>query len=167
MVEARCMIQWRDFSAALLTLALGIAFLVWAQAYPPKAAAVPTLVAWLTIVLSLVDLVSHTATAAGRLLGRLAGSENAVEWKVEGDQQAPAWRIASSVGWLLAYLVAMMLAGILLATPAYIFLYMTLHGRRSALASALVAIGTTAGVWLIFVLAFRYPLYPGLLFGGY
>jgi len=161
------MIRWRDFAAALLTLALGTAFLAWARTYPPQAAAVPTLVAWLTIALSLVDLVSHTETKAGRLLGRLAGSDNAIEWTVEGDQQAAGRRIASSLGWLLAYLAGMTLAGILLATPLYIFLYMKLHGGRSASAAALAALGTTAGVWLIFELAFRYPLYPGLLFGGH
>lgn len=160
-------VRWRDFSAAMVTLALGIAFLAWAQAYPPKAAAVPTLVAWITIVLSLLDLASNIETQAGRLLRRLAASDNAIEWKVEGEREAGSRRIASATVWLLAYLAGVVLAGFLAATPAYIFLYMKLHGRRSALLAALAALGTTAGIWLAFELAFRYPLYPGVLFGGY
>jgi hypothetical protein len=163
----RSVVQRRDFAAALVTLALGVAFLAWAQAYPPKAAAVPKLVAWITIVLSLVDLASNTHTAAGRVLRRLAASDDAIEWKAQGEREAGSGRIASSVFWLLAYLAGVVLAGFLLATPAYIFLYMKLHGARSALAGATAASGTTLGVWLTFQLRFRYPLYPGLLFGGY
>jgi hypothetical protein len=158
---------WRDFAAALLTLALGVGFLAWAQAYPPKAAAVPQLVAWVTIVLSLLDLVSNTQTAGGRALRRWVASENAIEWKVQGDGAAGRGRVASALFWLLAYLSGVLLVGFLPATPVYIFLYMRMHGARAALSSALTAIGTTLGVWLTFELLFRYPLYPGLLFGGY
>ena len=160
-------IHWRDFGAALLTLALGVGFLIWAQTYPPKAAAVPRLVGWLTIVLSLLDAAANTETAVGRALRRLTGSENAIEWKVDGDGEAGSRRIASSIFWVLAYLAGVVLAGFLLATPAYIFLYMKLHGTRSALAGGIAAIGTTFGVWLTFEVLFRYPLYQGMLFGGY
>lgn len=160
-------IVWRDFAAALLTLALGVGFLLWAHSYPPKAAAVPKLVAWITIVLALIDAAANTETAAGRVLRRLTGSENAIEWKTEGEREASSRRIASSIFWVLAYLASVVLAGFLLATPAYIFLYMTLHGARSALAGGIAALATTFGVWVVFQVLFRYPLYPGLLFGGY
>lgn len=163
----RTIVVWRDFCAALLTLALGVGFLFWAQAYPPKAAAVPKLVAWIAIVLALTDLASNTETAVGRVLRRLAASENAIEWKAEGEGEAGSRRIASSIFWVLAYLVGVLMAGILPATLAYIVLYMKLHAGRSALAAAIAAAGTTLGVWLAFELLFRYPLYPGLLFGGY
>jgi hypothetical protein len=161
------MILWRDFAAALVTLAAGLVFLAWAQDYPPKAAAVPTLVAAITIVLSLVDLASCTQTRLGRALRLLVASENAIEWKVDGDQEAGSRRVAGSLFWLLAYLAGVLLAGFLPATPLYVFLYMKLHGGRSIPASALTALGTTLGIWLVFELLFRYPLYPGLLFGGY
>lgn len=163
----RSAIHWPDFGAALAVLAIGVGFLVWAKTYPPQAAAVPTLVAWLTIVLALIDAAARTETAPGRALRRLVSAEQVIEWKTEGEGEASARRIASSIFWVLAYLAGVALAGFLLATPAYIFLYMKLHGGRSALAGALAAIGTTAGVWLTFELAFRYRLYAGLLFGGY
>ena len=160
-------IHWPDFGAALAVLAIGIGFLAWAKTYPPEAAAVPVLVAWLTIVLALIDAGARTETALGRALRRVVSAEQVIEWKAEGEREAGAARVAWSIFWVLAYLAAVALAGFLLATPLYIFLYMKLHGRRSALTGVLTALGTTLGVWLTFELAFRYPLYPGLLFGGY
>jgi hypothetical protein len=160
-------IHWPDFGAALAVLAIGIGFLAWAKTYPPEAAAVPVLVAWLTIVLALIDAAARTETALGRALRRVVSAEQVIEWKAEGDREAGAARVAWSIFWVLAYLAAVALAGFLLATPLYIFLYMKLHGRRSALTGVLAALGTTLGVWLTFELAFRYPLYPGMLFGGY
>ncbi len=160
-------IHWPDFGAALVVLAIGGVFLAWARTYPAKAAEVPTLVAWLTIVLALIDAAARTETALGRALRRLVNAEQVIEWKAEGDGDASALRVASSILWLLAYLAVVALAGFLLATPLYIFLYVRLHGGHSARAGAVAAIGTTLGVWLVFQLLFRYPLYPGLLFGGY
>jgi hypothetical protein len=160
-------IHWPDFGAALTVLAIGVGFLAWAQTYPPKAAAVPTLVAWLTIVLALIDAAARTETALGRALRRVVNAEQVIEWKPEGDRKASARRIVSSIAWLLAYLAGVTLAGFLVATPLYIFLYVKLHGGRSPRAGAAAALGTTLGVWVVFQLLFRYPLYPGLLFGGY
>ena len=160
-------IHWPDFGAALAVLAIGIGFLAWAKTYPPEAAAVPVLVAWLTIVLALIDAAARTETALGRALRRVVSAEQVIEWKAEGEREAGGARVAWSIFWVLAYLAAVALAGFLLATPLYIFLYMKLHGRRAALTGVLAALGTTLGVWLTFELAFRYPLYPGMLFGGY
>ncbi len=160
-------IHWPDFGAALAVLAIGIGFLAWAKTYPPEAAAVPVLVAWLTIVLALIDAAARTETALGRALRRVVSAEQVIEWKADGDGEASPRRVASSVFWLLAYLAGVALAGFLVATPLYVFLYVKLHGGHPARAGALTAIGTTLGVWIVFQLLFRYPLYPGLLFGGY
>lgn len=160
-------IHWPDFGAALVVLAIGLAFLAWAQTYPPKAAEVPTLVAWLTIVLALIDAAARTETALGRVLRRLVSAEQVIEWKADGDGEASPRRVASSVAWLLAYVAGVALVGFLVATPLYIFLYVKLHGGHAARAGAAAAMGTTLGVWLVFQLLFRYPLYAGLLFGGY
>lgn len=160
-------VHWPDFGAALTVLAIGAGFLVWTQSYPPKAAAVPTLVAWLTIALALVDAAARTETALGRTLRRLVNAEQVIEWQAQGDGEASARRVVWSIVWLLAYLAGVALAGFLAATPAYIFLYVKLHGGRSALTAATAAAGTTLGIWLVFALLFRYPLHPGLLFGGY
>lgn len=163
----RAAIHWRDFSAALVILAIGVGFLAWAKTYPPKAAAVPTLVAWITIALALIDAACATETRLGRALRRLARAENVVEWKTEGDREASLGRIASSILWVLAYLAGVVVAGFLLTTPVYVFLYMKLHGAKPARASAIAAVLTTSAIWFTFQILFRYPLYPGLLFGGY
>ncbi len=116
---------------------------------------------------ALIDAAARTETAPGRALRRLVSAEHVVEWSAEGDREATARRIASALFWIVAYLAGVLAAGFLLATPLYIFLYVKLHGGLSARAGALAAIGTTLGIWIVFQLLFRYPLYPGLLFGGY
>ena len=59
------------------------------------------------------------------------------------------------------------LRGFLIATPVYMFLYMLLHGEHSLRNSVLLTAGTTLTIWLTFEVAFKYQLYPGVLFGGY
>lgn len=158
-------IHWRDFGAALVVLVAAIAFLAWARSYSAEEAAAPTLVAWLTIVLSLVDAVARTETRAGRLLGRLVSVGHVVEWRAGEGGEASA-RVLASIFWVLAYLGGVVAFGFLLATPAYVFLYMALYGRKPLRSSALGALLTTAAIWGTFELLFRYPLYPGALFGG-
>ena len=159
-------IQWRDFGAALVVLAAAIAFLAWARSYSAEEAAAPALVAWLTLVLSLVDAVARTETRAGRLLGRLVSVGHVVEWRAGSEAEAGARRVLASVFWVLAYLAGVLVVGFLVATPAYVFLYMALYGRKRLRSSALGALLTTAAIWGTFELLFRYPLYPGALFGG-
>ncbi|MEX0841420.1 MAG: tripartite tricarboxylate transporter permease [Xanthobacteraceae bacterium] len=160
-------IHWRDFGAALVILAIGVGFLIWAESYTASAAEVPVLVAWITIVLALIDAAARTETTLGRALRRLANAENVIEWKMEGDDVATSRRISSAIFWVLAYLAGVAAVGFLLTTPIYIFLYMKLHGGKSFLASAISATATTLGIWLLFEIIFEYPLYPGLLLGGY
>lgn len=158
-------VRQREFWAALFVLALSVAFLLWARTYPGMSGAMPVLVAWGTIVLSLIDVVSQLETPFGRWLHRLVTADRIVEWKMEGDEDTPLARVLFSVAWVLGYLAALFLAGFLAATPIYIFLYMVIHGGRGLRDSALTAAATTLTIWLVFVVLFRYPLYGGLLFG--
>ena len=160
-------VRQREFWAAMLVLALSVGFLLWAKTYPPTAGTVPVLVAWATIVLSIIDAVSQFETPFGRWVRRLVTAEKIVEWKMEGDEDAPLTRIFLAVAWVFAYLAALFLIGFMIATPIYVLLYMLIHGGRSLRDSALAAAGTTLTIWLTFVVLFRYPLYPGVLFGGY
>jgi hypothetical protein len=160
-------VRRRDFWAATLVLALSVAFLLWARSYPGTPGAMPVLVASATIALALVDVVSQFETPFGRWLRRLVTADKIVEWKMEGEEDIPLGRIVLSIGWVAAYLVALFLVGFIIATPVYIFLYMIIHGGRSLRDGALAAAGVTLTIWLVFVVLFRYPLYTGLLFGGY
>lgn len=160
-------VRQREFWAAVLVLVLSIGFLIWAKTYSPTPGAVPVLVAWGTIVLSLIDIVSQFQTPFGRWVRRLITADKIVEWKMEGDEDAFGSRIALSLAWLSGYLAALFLVGFIIATPIYIFGYMVIHGRRSVRDSVLASAATTLTIWLVFVKLFRYPLYGGLLFDGF
>jgi hypothetical protein len=159
-------LRWRDLAPALAVLAIGVGFLFWSQSFSLRARLVPVLVSWLTIALALIDAAAQLDTAWGRRIRRLVTARNVVEWRMEGDAEAGARRIAFAIGWVLGYLALLALVGFLIATPVYMFLYMLIHGGRSLRDSALAAAATTVAIWLTFEVAFRYPLYPGLLFGG-
>jgi hypothetical protein len=160
--------SWRDFGAAMVVLAGAIVFLLWTQTIPPRSTAMPTLVAWLAIVLALIDVVSQTETAVGHALRHVVRSENVIEWKAQGDGEEAGWgRLVLSVLWVVVYLGGVYLVGFLLMTPIYVCLYMLLHGGKSVRASGVAAVVTTFLIWLTFEIAFKYPLYPGVLFGGY
>jgi len=160
--------NWRDFGAALVMFAFAVVFLLWTQTIPARATAMPTLVAWLAIVLASIDVVAQTETAIGRVVRRFVSAEKVIEWKAQGDGEDATWgRVLLSVLWVVAYLAGVYLVGFLLATPLYVFLYMLLHGGKSLRAAAATAAVTTFLIWLTFEIAFKYPLYPGILFGGY
>jgi len=160
-------VRWRDFAAALLVLAISVGFLLWARSYPPRSGAVPELVAWATIVLTLVDIVIQFETPWGRWLRRLVTAEKIVEWKMEGDEEASVGRIALAIAWVAGYVVLLYFIGFMIATPIYMLLYMIVHGGHTIRNSVLVTAGTALTIWLTFEVFFRYPLYPGVLFGGY
>jgi hypothetical protein len=149
----------------MVVLAIGVVFLLWAQIYPRNTGTVPTLVALLTIVLGLFDLAAQSQTALGRAVARFAGRGTSM---VEGRPDDAGWRVMLlSVLWPLGYVAATILAGFLLVTPLYILCYMWIHGGKSLLSGAASAAVTTLLIWLTFEVLFRYPLYPGVLFGGY
>jgi hypothetical protein len=151
--------------ASLVVLAIGVVFLLWAQIYPRNTGTVPTLVALLTIVLGLFDLAAQSRTALGRAVARFAGRGGSM---VEGKPDDASWQVMLlSILWPLGYVAATILAGFLLVTPLYILCYMWIHGGKSLLSSAVSAAVTTLFIWLTFEVLFRYPLYPGVLFGGY
>jgi hypothetical protein len=160
-------IRWRDFSIALFVLTISVSFLLWARTYPPRSGAVPELVAWATIVLSLIDVAIQFETPWGRWLRRLVTAEKIVEWKMEGDEDASLGRILAAIGWVAGYVALLYFVGFLIATPVYMFFYMWLHGKLGMVTNLLVTAGTALTIWLTFEVFFRYPLYPGVLLGGY
>lgn len=160
--------NWRDFGAALVVFAGAVAFLLWTQTVPARAAAMPTLVGWLTLVLALIDVVAQTDTVVGRAVRRFVSAEKVIEWKAQGDGEDATWgRVLLSVLWVVGYLASVYAVGFLVTTPLYVALYMLLHGGKSLRVAGITAVVTTVLIWLTFEVAFKYPLYPGILFGGY
>jgi hypothetical protein len=151
--------------ASLAVLSIGAVFLLWAQIYPRNTGTVPTLVALLTIVLGVFDLTAQSQTTLGRAVARFSGRG---EGAMDGKPDDASWQVMLlSILWPLGYVAAIILAGFLLVTPLYILCYMRVHGGKSLLSSAVSAAVTTLLIWLTFEVLFRYPLYPGVLFGGY
>lgn len=160
-------VNWRDLAAALFVLAGAVVFLFWARPYSANSGSMPELVAWVTIVLALVDVIIQFDTALSRGLRRLVTAKRIVEWKMEGDEDASLGRVAMAIAWVAGYLVLLYFIGFMIATPIYMLLYMIIHGGHTIRNSVLVTGGTTLTIWLTFEVFFRYPLYPGVLFGGY
>ena len=160
-------LKWRELGPALFVLAGSIVFLFWARTYSASSGRMPELVAWITIVFSLVDVTIQFDTSFSRGLRRLVTAERIVEWKMEGEEDVSFGRVLVSVLWVAGYVVLLYFVGFLIATPIYIFPYMIFHGGHTVRNSLLVTAATTLAIWLIFELIFKYPLYPGALFGGY
>jgi hypothetical protein len=159
--------RWGDFAPSLIVLAIAIVYLLWAQIYPRATGTVPSLVAWATIILALIDLAAHTETRLGRSVRRVVGQPRADQAAGE-QEQTVGWRtILYANLWPIGYVAAVIVAGFMLTTPLYVLLYMWLHGRKSVLFCAVSGVVTTLLIWLTFEVLFRYPLYQGVLFGGY
>ena len=159
--------RWKNLGAALLVLFAGIIFVFWARTYSGQSRAMPELVAWATIVLATIDVVIQFDTTPSRWLRRLVSAKRIVEWKMEGEENATLGSVLLAVGWVVGYAVVLYFFGFLLATPIYVLLYMIFRGGHSLRNSGLTAAGTTLAIWLTFEVLFKYPLYPGVLFGGY
>jgi hypothetical protein len=154
-----------DYMPALGLLALTAGYLATAYNYSPDARAVPAGVAWVMMVLVILDLVSRTRTTIGMTLmhwlNPAGDPANMTEHK-----RYPVLKQVGAVLWIAAFAAAMVLIGILYAVPLYVFSSLYVRGKRPLLLAAAVAAAATAMIWLLFVAVLRLELYPGMLFGG-
>jgi hypothetical protein len=68
--------------------------------------------------------------------------------------------------WFAGIIVAIYLFGFLISIPAFLFLYLKLHGKKW-LTSVVSAISTVLVIYVLFVVALQVDLYPGLILGGH
>jgi len=152
----------KNLLVSLLMLALVIAFLFATYGVSVKGQRVPQLVAWIGIVLCALDVIAHTGTAFGnRVALLLSGAPSAEEAagkkpSLSGELIAMTWMVIATAGILLV--------GFLVATPVYVFGYMTLYGRKPIVQSGIAAVVTTLFIWVVFEVLMEYELYRGLLF---
>jgi hypothetical protein len=118
-------------------------------------------VAWALIMLSLIDVAAQIDSPVGRFLRRMTGLDNPSEQRLR--DQANWLRVTIAMAWMAGYIAAIFIAGFLIATPIYIFLYMSAFGRKSLRTSALASAVITSAIWLVFEVLFKYPLYPGMI----
>jgi len=155
-----------DYLPASGLLVLTILYLATAYTYPPDARAVPAGVAWVMLVLVILDLVSRTRTAVGTVLMHWLNPAGDADKMLE-HKRYPALKQIGAVLWVAGFAAAMVLIGILYAVPLYVFSSLYLRGRRSLLLAAGVSAGATAMIWLLFVAVLGLELYPGVLFSEF
>jgi hypothetical protein len=154
-----------EYLPAFALLILTAVYLITAYGYNPDARAVPAGVAWVMIALLILDLVSRTRTPVGATLMHWlnpAGDPS----KTEGAARYPALKQILAVAWIAGFVAAMVLIGILYAVPLYVFLSLTVRGRRALWVAALIAAAAGAMIWVLFDVVLQLELYPGVLFGG-
>jgi hypothetical protein len=142
--------------AVLLTvLATGV--LLNAYTFTWTSGLYPRLMGWvflgLTSVELLVQLKEVFAPSAGH--GRA----------VTEATQAPVAKELQAFAWLGGLLLSLYLLGFMVSTPLYVFAFIRFSGRSSLKTSALIAIGISAFVYLVFVRLLAYKLYAGILLG--
>jgi hypothetical protein len=151
-----------DYLPAVFFLAFTIAYLGLAYTYNEDARAFPVGVAWVMIVLTLLDLVTRTKTPLGTSLA--AALNPATESARAEEGELPLWRQIVAVAWVFGFAVLMMLIGVLYAVPVFVFSYIRFRGGRSYVTATGVAAGAALTVWFLFSYVLRIELYPGILF---
>jgi hypothetical protein len=154
-----------DYLPALVLWLLTAGYLATAYGYSAESRVVPVLVAWSMLVLLLLDLASRTQTPLGQTLTQWFNPA-AAQAESTGSGHAVISKQLAAVLWLAGFTTLLLLIGVLYAVPLYVFASIRLRGRRSYLASLVVAAGMALTVWLLFGVLLRLQFYPGLLFGG-
>lgn len=122
----------------------------------------PLVVAGSTVALLILDLMSRVQGNIGALIRSAlgAGFDN------PEMTHTPTWRSESlQVFWLAACVLSIMLVGFLATIPAFVFLYMMLHGKRKIVPSILISVVIVSVVGFVFEWLLDYDLYRGFVFG--
>lgn len=149
----------RDSFFALGLLIFTLAYLALDYTYRPALRTVPAIVAWIVIVLLVLDLASRTETPLGRALRRHISA-------AAPQTPYPVMRQITAVLWIAGFAAALVAIGVMFAVPLFVFAFMRFRGGRPVWASLLGGVGVALFVWLLFVLLLRLELHPGLVFGG-
>ncbi|MGA2713354.1 MAG: tripartite tricarboxylate transporter TctB family protein [Bryobacteraceae bacterium] len=150
-----------DYLPALGLALLTAAFLATSYSYSAQARAFPAPVAWVTLALIALDLISRTQTAVGDAIRRHL---NPGAHAPEGSH--PLGKHFAAALWLAVFAVVLVLIGVLYAVPLYMFASLRFQGRRSWFTSLWVSAVATGALWLLFAVVLRLELYPGYFFGG-
>jgi hypothetical protein len=154
-----------DYMPALGLLGITGVYLATAYNYSADARAVPAGVAWVMLVLVVLDLVSRTQTRIGiAVMHWLNPAGDAVNQK--DAKRYPALKQIAAVAWVAGFAAALVLIGIIYAVPLYVFSSLFFQGRRPLPVCVGVSAAATAMIYVLFAVVLRLELYPGILFGG-
>jgi hypothetical protein len=144
-------------------LAFTLVYLAMVYGYEADARAFPSGVAWVMLVLVLLDLVSRSKTAIGGTILRLLNPASEDEGPARGVAVAPV-RQLYAILWMFGFAVALFVIGVLPSIPIYVFAFMRLRSGLTLILSITVAALTTVAIWLVFGLGLRIDFYQGLFF---
>ena len=140
-----------EIGFALLILAVLLVFFVIGLSYPTRPRELPLLVGGIGIVLVLKHLVTVIRRPA--IPGQAAGA--AWNWKA----------VFLAFGSMVGYLAATLVFGMVLSSAIIVYGSGLAFGAKNKTKLALITGVTVAGIYLLFVVALRVPLYQGLLAG--
>jgi len=152
-----------EYLPALGFLGFTIIYLGLAYSYEADARAFPSGVAWVMLVLTLLDLVSRSKTSAGALILRLLNPASLKDAPARGLEIHPKKQIFAIL-WIFGFAILLFLVGILYAVPLYAFVSMRFRSKLSYVLSISVAALITLAIWLLFGVALRINFYPGVFF---
>jgi hypothetical protein len=133
-------------------------FLATAYGYVSQARTFPVAVAWVTLFLVALDIISRADTRAGTAVKRWLNPGAAA------DDSRPLGAQFGAVIWLAVFALMLVLIGILYAVPLYVFASLRFRGSRSWFTSFWIAAIATSGMWLLFAVVLRLELYTGYFF---
>lgn len=140
-----------EIGFALLILAVLVVFFGVGLSYPARPRELPLLVATIGIVLVLKHLIAVIRKPA--IPGQRAGAD--WNWKA----------VFLAFGSMVAYLAATLVFGMVLSSAVIVYGSGLAFGAKNKTKLALITGVTVAGIYLLFVVALRVPLYGGLLAG--
>ncbi|MBP1849409.1 tripartite tricarboxylate transporter TctB family protein [Rhizobium halophytocola] len=154
------------FGPAVVLLVIAISFLVTSMDYDVSTRAMPLVVAVMTTVLLLVEILAQRRDRLGEQLRRIFAGSPKIEIDT-GLGNPQVRREIAAVLWVLAFLVLAVLVGFYVAIPVYVFCYLWLYARKTLFKSAVTGVGIVALLYVLFQVLLDYKIFGGILFGAY
>lgn len=152
------------FAPPVAVLVFSAAFLALTFQLPVAARSAPLMVAWVTLLLAVIDIGTRLDNPLGQFLMRMLNPAGLLE-----GERAPSARdvrhALHAMGLMAVLVVALLLLGVLLASALFIAGAYLLGGASRWLA-VIVAVVFTSVLGLVFAVLLQLSLFPGLLFGG-
>jgi putative tricarboxylic transport membrane protein len=157
-----------DAVIGLLALAISIAVVVGAGAFPSRAALFPLLAGWFGLTLCALFLIRTGASAFANRGAEASSvmSERGEEEEGAAHRGASARSWLSAVSWATLFLASIWMLGLLLTVAVFSFVYLRFASQAHWWAAALYAGISWAFVSVVFVRFMHLPLPMGVLFGG-
>ena len=155
--------KWTQLLPPILMTIVGVTFLFWSYTYGPDARMFPVIIGWTWIVLSGLDIIASSGTQPGKLVATFFTGQ-VFEPAKEKDMDQSGLKTVISVGWVVAFIIAVYYVGFLPVIPVYIFLFVVLQGGKSIISGAISGIATVTLIWIVFVEIFNYPIFKGIFF---